>query len=159
VPNWEITSVSAPALDIFLGNPATTVTFSVVATATHSQIPNPTKVYQWYRDSGAGFVLIPGATSANYTFAPSPADNGAKFRVVINIPGAEATSATATLTVGTVVPLRITRSGTQITLSWTGALTLQEANVVTGPWGPSTRVNGVPFTPPTTGNKFYKLVP
>jgi hypothetical protein len=54
--------------------------------------------------------------------------------------------------------LTISRSGGQITLSWSGTFCLQEADTVTGPWVTSARVNGTPFTPPTTGNKFYRLI-
>ena len=52
-------------------------------------------------------------------------------------------------------------SGTgQVTITWSGAATLQETTALQTPsastvWGPSARVNGVPFTP--SGTRFYRL--
>ncbi len=58
--------------------------------------------YQWQRsnDQGATFAPITGATSASYNLAATAlADNGARFRVVVNNGGGSATSDSATLTV------------------------------------------------------------
>jgi hypothetical protein len=75
------------------------VTLSVGATAPDS----PYICYQWQK-SDAGTQIwedIPGATRASYTTPPlvQADDNGDLYRVVVGIPGASVTSATATLTV------------------------------------------------------------
>ena len=45
----------------------------------------------------------------------------------------------------------------QVTISWTGAGTLQEATAVTGSWNPAPSQNN-PQTVPTTGaGKFYRI--
>jgi hypothetical protein len=47
----------------------------------------------------------------------------------------------------------------EVTLSWTGTGTLEEADVITGPWTPVTPQPTSPFTVPTTGaGKFYRIV-
>jgi hypothetical protein len=56
--------------------------------------------------------------------------------------------------------LAIEKSGSQVTISWSGNFCLQESSEV-GPgavWTASAVANGVPFTPPATGNKFYRLI-
>jgi hypothetical protein len=127
-PSWEIDAVR-------LGQGAAqTVTFSVGATGVNSEGSNPTKSYQWYRDDGAGFVPISGANGASYTFAPQASDNGARFRAVVNIPGASATSTVATLTVSAGGPtLTLGRSAGVITLSWAAPARLQFATSLTPP--------------------------
>ncbi|MBI4658633.1 MAG: hypothetical protein HY735_07260 [Verrucomicrobia bacterium] len=69
-------------------------TFSVTA---QTASPYTTAVvYQWYRNG----AIIAGANSANYSIpVVSQADNGAKFKVLVAVPGASATSSEATLTV------------------------------------------------------------
>jgi len=159
-PNWEITSMGSAEVDAYPGNAANTVTFTVGATGQNALGPNQPLTYQWSRDNGSGFVVIPGATSQSYTIAPAPSDNGARFRVNVAVAGANLDSAAATLTVGTPVTLNITRSGSQVTVSWSGSCTLQEAGAIdntgTG-WGPSAVVNGVPFTP-TGGQRYFRLI-
>jgi len=60
----------------------------------------------------------------------------------------------------TVATLNIQRSGAQVTVSWTGTCTLQEAGTISSAgtsWGPSAVVNGVPFTP--SGNqRYFRLI-
>jgi len=74
--------------------PGETATFSATATGT-----GPLN-YQWERDGTA----ISNATAASYTTSPaSPADNGAKFRVVVSNSAGQATSNAATLSVSSVV--------------------------------------------------------
>ena len=78
---------------------AQSVSFTVAATAVVPGLANPPVFYQWYRNNGAGWVLIPGANNATYTLVPVLADNGAKFRCTVYTPGAQTTSGEATLTV------------------------------------------------------------
>jgi hypothetical protein len=73
----------------------TTASFSVGATNTHG-LP---QCYQWQRDSGAGFMDIPGANGLSYSLLALPADDGSRFRVAISIVGALEYSAEALLTV------------------------------------------------------------
>jgi hypothetical protein len=162
VPNWEIDSVSAPALDYLQGATVSTVTFSVGATGVNFESgTNPPTVYQWFRNDGAGFKPIIGADRPSYSLAPQLADNNAQFQAAVYIPGAQAASTPATLTVtGGAAPgrLSIVKSGGQVTISWTSSNCLQETTAL-GPsavWTSSAVVNGVPFTP-GAGNKFYRL--
>jgi hypothetical protein len=155
VPNWEITSVQ-----VSQGNYPLFATFSVGATGVNVESgSNPPFAYQWFRDTGTGFIAIPGANAAIYQFLPQAADSGASFRAALYIPGANATSATAVL--GASQPrLNIVKlPNGDIVLSWTGAFCLEETTAFTVPtttWGNSSVANGVPFTPgPTT--KFYRL--
>jgi hypothetical protein len=152
VPNWEIDS-----LQINQGSEQN-ATFTVGASVfNEDKGANADRNYQWYRNDGAGWVLIPGASSSTYSLVPTSADNGAQFRVDIFIPGASATSSAATLTVGG-PEVTITRSGGQTTISWSGPYCLQETSSLDGTpvWGPSSVANGVAFTP-GPGNKFYRL--
>jgi hypothetical protein len=71
-----------------------TPTFSVTAIIVNGDAAN--LHYQWQKEG----TDIPGATSANYTFKVSAADDGKKFRCQISYSGAPGvTSAEATLTV------------------------------------------------------------
>ncbi|MGW8394562.1 M4 family metallopeptidase [Pseudoduganella sp. HUAS MS19] len=59
--------------------------------------------YAWYRNG----TLIPGATSATYSFTAQTADNGAVFKAIVSdssSPAKTATSNDATLTVGVIPP-------------------------------------------------------
>ena len=70
--------------------PGETATFSTTATGTGPL------TYQWERDGAA----IGNATASSYTTSPViPADNGAKFRVVVSNAAGKATSNAATLSV------------------------------------------------------------
>lgn len=56
--------------------------------------------YQWQRAAGEGWDDVAGATGTSYSFKTAPADDGARFRVVVDNPyGEPAASAVATLTV------------------------------------------------------------
>ncbi len=132
VPNWEINDVT-----LTQGSGAAGATFTVGANAVNAQSTNPPRFYQWYRNNGSGFVAIPNANSASYTFVPTQTDSGAQFRVVVYIPGANATSASATLTVsggssgGPV--LRQSYSNGTLTLSWDAPARLQFATSLNPP--------------------------
>jgi hypothetical protein len=85
----------------------------------------PYVCYQWQRsdDGGATFNDIPGATRSTYTtpYLTVADDNQDRYRIVLGIPGAQVTSAAATLTVtADVTRPRITRvlgfSSTQIAI-------------------------------------------
>ncbi|MBX3747790.1 MAG: fibronectin type III domain-containing protein [Verrucomicrobiae bacterium] len=70
------------------------VTFSVTAETVSAY--GAGTFYQWYKND----ALIPNATAATYTIPVAmPADNGAKFKVLVGTLGANVTSAEATLTV------------------------------------------------------------
>ena len=99
----------------------------------------------WMREDGVRVDRFLLTTDALFSFAAN--------RTVI---GPAASTVLVTLPTGPSLSINV--SGGQITLSWSGTFCLQEANSVTGPWTTSARVNGTPFTPPTTGNKFYRLI-
>ena len=82
------------------GQPAT---FTVVATG------EPPLSYQWQRLAPATmtFVDVPGATSASYELTAAPADNGARFRVVVTNPFGSITSNEVMLTVQPAPGLRV----------------------------------------------------
>jgi hypothetical protein len=50
-----------------------------------------------------------------------------------------------------------TRSGGNVTLSWTGVGTLEEATSVIGPWTDSANQNNPQTVPATGARKFYRL--
>lgn len=71
---------------------STTATFSVAVTNN----PASPVLVQWQKNG----VYIPGATGLSYTTPQlRPTDNNAKFRAVVSVPGAFATSSEATVTV------------------------------------------------------------
>lgn len=79
----------------------TPATFKVVADG------SPAVTYQWQKAApgSSTFADVAGATSANYTSgALGTADNGAKYRVNVSVPGKTATSRDALLTVDTQAP-------------------------------------------------------
>jgi hypothetical protein len=80
-------------------NPVPSATFCVGVSASTSGDSNPSITYQWSRDNGGGFTPISGANGSCVTVVPTLADNGARFRCAIYIPGATVTSSSATLTV------------------------------------------------------------
>ncbi len=83
---------------LIAGQTASASTFTVAVSATG---PNAGNVfYQWERETPAGWRVVKGANSATFSIVPTLADNGAKFRCEVFVPGAEAISQTATLTVG-----------------------------------------------------------
>lgn len=86
--NLAPTITTQPAnVTVAAGQPAT---FSVVASSAY-----PIS-YQWLRDS----ATIMGATAATYTLpSATPADNGARFSVVVSNAYGSVTSNAATLTV------------------------------------------------------------
>jgi hypothetical protein len=73
----------------------TTATFTLAAQFTSPYVTAP--AYQWYRNGQP----IPGATSASYTTAEVSltADQGAKFKATVLVPGKSVTSDEVTLTV------------------------------------------------------------
>jgi len=78
-----------------------TATFAVLAMSSGSP------AYQWQKASpgSTNFTDIPGATSASYTTAQAtPADDGARYRVVASITGQSTISRAARLTVDTTPP-------------------------------------------------------
>ena len=50
-----------------------------------------------------------------------------------------------------------TLSGGNVTISWTGAGTLEEATSVSGPWSNSLNQNNPQSVPPTGARKFYRI--
>lgn len=99
--------------------PGATASFSVTATGGTGPYS-----YQWRR----GGVNIAGATAASYSLTAQASDNGAVFSVKVTDAAtptpATATSADATLTVGTVIPNneRVTNGGFESgTTGWAGS--------------------------------------
>lgn len=68
-------------------------TLSVQATVSSPYTDAP--LYQWFKNG----TPIRGATSATYQFTAAPADNNAKFKLRIVVPGKAAESSEATITV------------------------------------------------------------
>jgi hypothetical protein len=134
-PAGSITSATA-TLTVIPAPPTITVqpsnqTVTVGATATFSVTATGslTLGYQWMRsnDGGTTWATIPGATSASYvTAATVPADNAAKFRVVVSNGPTPATSSAATLTVtAAVAPTIATQPANQtVTLGSTATFTV-----------------------------------
>ena len=77
----------------------TAVCFSVTATGTNCAGTNAPRSYQWQRNDGNGFIDMSGANSATFCTPVTLADHGVPFRVIVSVPGATATSQSATLTV------------------------------------------------------------
>jgi Zn-dependent metalloprotease len=117
VPNPGAVTITSQPASVQV-NAGATATFSVVATGGTA----PYK-YQWKR----GGVDIAGATSASYSLTAQTSDNGAVFSVRVTDSAttpASATSANATLTVGTVIPggERIVNGGFESgTTGWAGS--------------------------------------
>jgi len=72
-------------------------TFSVDATATVGGRPDVTPSVQWQRNDGSGFMDIAGANEDSYSFAATPADDGAVFRAIVSAAGVSALSDEATV--------------------------------------------------------------
>ena len=117
-----------------------------------ASIPLVAGQYYWiqllYKEGTGGDF---GQAAVKYTADPADPNS------LSPIPG----SLLAGLADPTTVPasLRISRaSNGQVTISWSGNVScLEEADQIAGPWTKSSRVNGTPFTPPTTGAKYYRL--
>lgn len=110
------------------------VTFSA-----ESSDPNAT--LQWERDSGSGFLPVPGETSNDYTFAATLEGDGDQVRAVFtNAAGATVTTNAATLFV-TAVPAGATPSAP---LTFTATQT--GPNQVTVTWTPPVDQGGTPIT-------------
>jgi hypothetical protein len=121
LPNWVVRGYSFPtgSLKVTLPSPAT---FTVAATGNYKGNPNPPFGWQWQKDTGAGYVDIPGANTSTLTIYPAQSDNGAKIRCIVYIPGASAISPSATLTVGPDLDIVQTSPG-NVTLSWAASST------------------------------------
>jgi glucose/arabinose dehydrogenase len=79
--------------------------------------------FQWQRNQSN----IPGATSANFTTAPTVAgDNGAKFRCVVSNGAGSATSDEATLILGGPPPAIHTAEGTDMAIALTAVTMTRE---------------------------------
>lgn len=140
-PNWEISSVQ-----VAVGN-SLNVTLNSSVLTTNDYGDYDQIVYQWQKLVGGTWRDIRGANSPSYVFTPTQG-SVADYRVVVYIPGANATSAAATV-VGLIV------------VNWTGAPgVLQGADEVTGPWtdivGAS---NPYVIDPRLAEKKFFRLKP
>jgi hypothetical protein len=111
-----------------------TATFVVRATGTNVSGSAPF-AYQWQRFIGGLWQDIVGATSSNYvTTALSVGDSGSQFRALVFIPGAQATSAAATVNIAPPAPtLRSSFSGGILTFSWDAPARLQHTTSLTPP--------------------------
>jgi hypothetical protein len=123
------------------------VTLTVGVTTTNDYGDYNQIVYQWESRQGTGaWTPIQGANGASYA-VPAATTGTIQYRARVYIPGAQATSATAT-----VVGL--------LAISWQQPGILQEAPEVTGPW---TDIPGAanPYIVDPTGSprKFYRLKP
>jgi hypothetical protein len=136
-------------------------TFSVTATGTAPF------AYQWQREG----VNITGATAATYSItAPTVADNGAKFQVVITNAAGSVTSAAAVLTVTAAAPT-ITTQPQSVTGVDGSTVSLSVAATGTGPLSYQWQKNGSnianatqtsyatpPLTPADTGTAYSVVV-
>jgi hypothetical protein len=109
-------------------------TFTVRALGTNVNGSAPV-FYQWQKLIGGVFTDIAGATGSNYvTAALGAGDSGAQFRALVFIPGASATSAVATVTIGGAAPtLRYSSAAGTITMSWDAPARLQFTTSLTPP--------------------------
>ncbi|MBL9135206.1 MAG: hypothetical protein JNK85_05030 [Verrucomicrobiales bacterium] len=123
----SVTIVTPPAnATVVAYKPAT---FSATVTATSTYTTNIS--FQWYKNG----IAIPGANASTLTIAvPQPADNAAKIKVLASVPGAQATSSEATLTVTESQPPAIASvegsdSFTQATIKFDQPVTAASAGV------------------------------
>jgi hypothetical protein len=150
------------SVSVSSGNNAT---FSVVAGSyTVGSPAAPPLYYQWQeKSSGAGiFTDIPGATAQTYTTPLlSLGDSGSQFRVVLTTPGAQTNSAAATVTVTSLAPpvLSITRSGTNVVISWSPAGGTLWSSPVAGPSATWISLGtSQPYTAPLgSSNAFFRV--
>jgi hypothetical protein len=114
-------------------------------------------IYQWQQYNGSSWTNILGANSSSYTTAPiTSSGQSRQYRVVVYIPGANATSGVATVS-GPGVP-SISQDGGVTTLRWTGGGILQEAPEVDGPWTDAADQSNPQVVPTPAGTrKFFKL--
>ena len=94
------------------------VSFSIGAQSTYQYQPNQYMTYFWQKNTGSGFVDIPGsATSRTLSQNIAFGDSGTQYRCVVSGPGASATSAVATAVV--TVPLSYSQTAANtLKLSW-----------------------------------------
>ncbi len=141
----SITVVTQPQSTNLWSGMTVTLTVSAVGTNVNGAAP---VAYQWQRLVAGIWTDVVNAHSANYTITPVPPGLNEQYRALIFIPGAQTTSATAT-----VVGL--------LAISWPGSPDiLQEADEVTGPWIDIPAASN-PFVvnPGSAPRKFYKLKP
>lgn len=93
-PSWEING-----LTMTQGEGQTPASFTVCANASTPGNANQTIRYQWQRNCGGGWTDIAGANSPTYSFPALLSDNGCRFRAILCIPGATATTEEPLLTV------------------------------------------------------------
>jgi hypothetical protein len=91
-PSWVVDAVA-------LTEGAQDPTFRVTATGAIATNPNFAPFIQWERNNGSGWVAVPNGTGPNLLLNPVLADNGAKFRANLYVPGYQTVSSEATLTV------------------------------------------------------------
>jgi hypothetical protein len=123
------------------------VTLTVGVTTTNSYGDYNQIAYQWESRQGLGaWSPIQGANNASYA-VPASSAGTTQYRVRVYIPGAQATSATAT-----VLGL--------LAISWQEPGILQQAPEVTGPWTDIIGVTNPYIVDPTTAPRmFYRLKP
>lgn len=117
-----VTAITGPVVSGGKGDPVgavVNITTQPASTSTQAYLPATFTVaaetaspyaasafYQWYKNG----AIIPGAIGASYTIPVTlPADDGAKFKVLIGVVGKSVESAEATLTVTAGVPAKITK--------------------------------------------------
>jgi len=148
-PAWVIKN-----LQLTYGKAARASTFTAEVSASRQGTP-VTPSYQWQRNNGAGWVDIPGATSASYTIYPTAADMTATFRLVVSAPARSVTSNVVKLVTQAVEPtISIAVSGTGLTITYTG--TLQSCATVGGTYADVTGAQSPYVIANPTGNMFYR---
>jgi hypothetical protein len=98
-------------------------------------------------DGNLARVTLGGKRTLRLTFGSGNHD----VDWVALVPAGEATQPGPGVTVG------IARSGANVIISWTGAGTLESADVVTGPWSSVGGANSPHTVTPNTGIKFYRI--
>ena len=133
------------------------VAFSVTATGTEPLS------YQWRKNGGnlTNGSRISGVNAAALTIASAQTTDSGNYTVIVSNSSGAVTSSSVLLTVNPLseTKLSVRASGNQIILSWSDpAVTLEEADTVTGPWK---SVVGGSLSPRlatmSASRKFYRL--
>ena len=150
----SITFTQQPIGTTVVANASATLSVGVTTTNDYGDFSRI--VYQWQQFNGSTWVNVLGANSATYTTTPLGGGESRQYRVIVYIPGANATSSAAT--VNGPGKLFITYNGGITTLSWAGPGTLYESATVDGVFTISgNQSNPQTVSTPAGTKKFFQL--